>query len=50
MEHRLSDILQFAPKNLQLYYKSSKLEQPVYFDEVYEHSDGGKYIIVNLKP
>ena len=50
MEHRLSDILQFAPKNLQLYYKSSKLEQTVYFDEVYEHSDGGKYIIVNKKP
>ena len=47
MEHRLSDILQFAPKNLQLYYKSSKLEQPVYFDEVYEHSNGKKYIIVN---
>ena len=47
MEHRLSDILQFAPKNLQLYYKSSKLEQTVYFDEVYEHSNGKKYIIVN---
>lgn len=47
MEHRLSDILRFAPKNLQLYYKSSKLEQTVYFDEVYEHNNGRKYIIVN---
>lgn len=47
MEHTLSDILQFAPKNLQLYYKSSKLEQIVYFDEVYEHNNGRKYIIVN---
>ncbi|MBO6271521.1 hypothetical protein J6O48_01935 [bacterium] len=40
---KISDILRYAPKGLQLYYKSETEEFPVYFSEIYnDKNDSNK--------
>lgn len=48
----IADILEYAPKGLQLYYKSDKFEGTVYFNSI-EFCDSKKkntYIIVDTEP
>lgn len=48
---KISDILRYAPKGLQLYYKSEKEEFPVYFSEIYNDKNNLNkvYILVSTE-